>query len=220
MTDNKQIAGEKVARRSEGASQQNIEPARKQQRKRFVRYEWFKCKKLGLKWRRPRGLHSKMRQGRKGKPPQVNIGFGKRATDRGMLNGYAPIIVQSLSDLARVDVKKQQAAVLASGLGLRKAGEIVKKAEQSGIVILNDEKAVASRARAWMIDKQREERAKAKTEAEKETKAETKTAKAQMTPEAKEKLKQEVSAAVKKEVAKAAETAAKEQKQQAKRADN
>lgn len=146
----------------------------KKQRRVFARYEHFKLAKLGLKWRRPRGLHSKVRQGRKGKPPQVNVGYGRPVAERGMLNGYVPIVVQNIADLGKIDTKRGQAAILASGLGLRKVAEISKKAKQLGIVILNKEKIATANARAWMINKQREERAKAKTEAKTETRADTK----------------------------------------------
>jgi len=116
-----------------------------------------------MKWRRPVGLHSKMRQGRKGKPPQVNAGFGHAAATRGMVDGYMPVVVQNVADIARID-RERQAAVLASSLGLRAVAELVAKAEQHGVVILNKEKIRAAQHRSRVIAKQRAERAKAKVE--------------------------------------------------------
>lgn len=143
-------------------------------RKKFLRYEWFKCKKLGLKWRRPVGLHSKVRQGRKGKPPQVNAGFGHAVAERGKINGYVPVVVQNVADLERVDTKKQ-VAVLASALGMQAAIEMAVKAKQLGVTILNTEKLERAQHRVWMINKQREDKTKAKTETKPEVKAQPAT---------------------------------------------
>lgn len=183
----------------------------KKQRRKFLRYEWFKCKKLGLNWRRPVGLHSKVRQGRKGKPPQVNVGFGHAAATRGFVNGVVPaIVIQNMADLERV-AATNKVVIVAAGLGMRAATEISKKAEQLGVRILNAEKIERAQHRVWTINKQREERTKAKTEVKSEskkpeTKKETKEAVAlEVKTEAKEKLKQEIKAVVKKEAVKAAE---------------
>ncbi|MEM7813380.1 MAG: eL32 family ribosomal protein [Candidatus Aenigmatarchaeota archaeon] len=153
-----------AAKSSAGLSNDGGRSSHGKRRSRFLRYEWFKCKKLGMKWRRPVGLHSKMRQGRKGKPPKVNAGFGHAAARRGMVGGYFPVVVQNVADLARID-REKQAAVLASGLGLRTVAEIVMKAEQCGVVILNKEKIAAAQHRMRVIERQRAERAKAGAQA-------------------------------------------------------
>jgi len=190
----------------------------KKQRKKFLRYEWFKCKKLGLKWRRPVGLHSKVRQGRKGKPPQVNAGFGHARATRGFVNGVVPaVVIQNMTDLERV-AAKTKTVIIASGLGMRAANEIAKKAEQLGVTILNAEKLERAQHRVWTINKQREDRTKAKTETKTEAKAKPETkpeakveAKPVMKPEVTERLKQEVKTAVEKEVVKAARAVSKSQ---------
>jgi len=141
----------------------------KKQRRVFSRYEHFKCAKLGLKWRRPRGLHSKVRQGRKGKPPQVNIGYGHPRATRGLVNGYAPAYVNNVEDL-RDCAKSVKAVIIASGVGLRTVGDIAKEAEKLGVKILNGRKIQAANHRVYMIEKQRAERIKAKTEVKPEAK--------------------------------------------------
>jgi large subunit ribosomal protein L32e len=139
--------------------------AGKRPRKKFLRYEWFKCKKLGLAWRRPVGLHSKTRQGRKGKPPVVNAGYGHPVATRGMLNGFKPFIIRNVADLQRVDVKRH-APIIASVVGLRTAAEIATKAEQMGITILNTKKIAHAQHRVRMIVKNRADRANAEKKPE------------------------------------------------------
>ena len=41
----------------------------------FKRQEWFRYSKLGESWRRPKGIHSKMKRNLKRRPPVVDIGF-------------------------------------------------------------------------------------------------------------------------------------------------
>ena len=43
--------------------------------KRFKRQEYARYKKLGIKWRRPRGKTSKMRRYEAGKPDMPAIGY-------------------------------------------------------------------------------------------------------------------------------------------------
>ena len=43
-------------------------------RVKFYRQEWFRFSRLGQKWRRPRGIHSKMRRHYKYRPNVVSIG--------------------------------------------------------------------------------------------------------------------------------------------------
>ena len=51
----------------------------------FKRQEWFRYQKLGESWRRPKGIHSKMRRNLKRRPPVVDIGFRGPAEVRGDL---------------------------------------------------------------------------------------------------------------------------------------
>ena len=44
-------------------------------RPKFKRQEWYTYKRLGDSWRRPRGLHSKMRKHLKYRPNVVSIGY-------------------------------------------------------------------------------------------------------------------------------------------------
>jgi len=53
-------------------------------RPKFKRQNWFRYKRLGEKWRRPRGIHSKMRRHFKYRIPVVQSGFRGPANVRGL----------------------------------------------------------------------------------------------------------------------------------------
>ncbi len=106
----------------------------------FRRQEWWRYKKLGGKlapWRRPRGIHSKMRRHYKYRPPVVSIGYRGPAAARGLHpSGFEEVLVHRPEDLDGIDAKKQAARV-GGTVGGRKAEQIQKKADDMGIRILN-----------------------------------------------------------------------------------
>ena len=77
---------------------------------KFRRQEWFRYQKLGTKWRRPKGLHSKMRKGLRYRPPCVSIGYRKPAKVRGLhSSGFEEIMVYNPSHLEDLDAERQAA---------------------------------------------------------------------------------------------------------------
>lgn len=106
----------------------------------FRRQEWFRYKKLGGKnapWRRPRGMHSKMRRHYKYRPPVVSIGYRTPAEARGLHpSGFEEVLVYRPEDLESVDAKLQAARV-GGTVGARKQALIVSKADEMGIRVLN-----------------------------------------------------------------------------------
>jgi len=104
---------------------------------KFVRYEHFRFKKLGDKWRRPRGKDSKVRIGMKEKPPRVKVGYRKPRTIRGFHpSGYREVLVSSPSQLNDVN-PEAEAVRISSSVGKRKRAEILSKAKELGIRVLN-----------------------------------------------------------------------------------
>jgi len=102
----------------------------------FVRQDFHK-KRLKKKWRKPRGLHSKVRLMFKGKPKKVSTGFSAPKKVRGLhRSGLKPILVDSLKDISRIK-KENDGAVIGSAVGLKKRYEIVKKLKEKEIKILN-----------------------------------------------------------------------------------
>ena len=103
----------------------------------FKRQEWFRYKKLGEKWRRPKGMHSKLRRRIKYRPPMVSVGYRAPKKVRGLhSSGFEEIMIHNPSQLEGMDPKRQAARVAAT-VGYKKRLEIEKKASEMGIHILN-----------------------------------------------------------------------------------
>lgn len=111
----------------------------RQKRKRpaFRRQEWFRYKKLGKSWRKPRGLHSKMRKGLKYRPKMVSVGYRSPRKARGLHpSGFRDALIHNVKELEVLD-PKTQAARIGHSVGTRKRVEIEARADEIGIRILN-----------------------------------------------------------------------------------
>ena len=102
----------------------------------FRRYNWFKYS-LPDNWRKPRGLHSKMREEEKNKPATVKPGYRTAKIIRYLHpSGYEEVYVRTLKELQKVDGSKQ-AARFASGLSEKTRKVLNTKAKEIGIKVLN-----------------------------------------------------------------------------------
>ncbi len=89
-------------------------------------------------WRRPRGIHSKVRRKLEGKPPMPGKGYKKPEIVRGLHpSGYREVLVYNLKDLERIN-KEKEAIRIASTVGKRLRIKIIEKAKELGIKILNE----------------------------------------------------------------------------------
>ncbi|MCC6059418.1 MAG: 50S ribosomal protein L32e [Thermofilaceae archaeon] len=104
----------------------------------FIRMNSWFLKRLGDSWRSPRhSLDNKIRLQRKGFPPMVKVGYRGPKLARGLHpSGYEEVIVHTPEELERIDPKRQ-AVRIASTVGRRKRAEIIKRAEELGITVLN-----------------------------------------------------------------------------------
>ncbi|WP_292459455.1 50S ribosomal protein L32e [Methanothermococcus sp.] len=109
----------------------------KQKKPDFKRQDWFKCKRIGTSWRRPKGLHSGMRKQLKQRPAIVKIGYRTPALVRGLHpSGLEDVLIHNVKELEALNPETQGARV-ASTVGKRKRVEIVKRANELGIRLLN-----------------------------------------------------------------------------------
>ncbi len=116
-----------------------LETRRKAKAKKpeFIMQDYHKRKELKRRWRRPRGLHSKMRMRKAGHPKHVEIGYGSprlvRHLDR---KGMKRIVISNPQEVLKLN-KETEAAVIKHGVGLQKKLQIIKNANQKGIRVIN-----------------------------------------------------------------------------------
>lgn len=111
--------------------------AMKKRKPTFERQYANVMKQFKGKWNRPRGMHSKMRKGYRGKKLLPAVGFRSPVEVRGLTRtGLVVFVVHNTAELKNADVKKHS-VVLASGLGTRKKVEILNKAIELKIPVFN-----------------------------------------------------------------------------------
>lgn len=104
--------------------------------RKFLRQDWMRHSKFGKnrnklqKWRRPKGRHSKMRNKRINYPKNPLIGYksSKKTLSK------KPQLVHNMAEL--LTAKKGEKVIIAR-IGSRKKIELIKKAQEEGISILN-----------------------------------------------------------------------------------
>lgn len=106
-------------------------------RPNFLRQEWFRYQKLEGKWRKPRGIHSKMRRHYGYRLNIVSIGYRGPAAVRGLhSSGFQEVMVYNPAMLEGVD-PKVQAVRIGGTVGGKKRNAIISKADEIGIRVLN-----------------------------------------------------------------------------------
>jgi large subunit ribosomal protein L32e len=106
-------------------------------RPKFVRQESWRYDRLSESWRRPKGKDNKMRLQVSGVPRRVKVGYRGPKVSRGLHpSGYTDNLVFNRNDLMRLDPKKD-AARMGHAVGKRKRIEIITKASELGIKVLN-----------------------------------------------------------------------------------
>jgi large subunit ribosomal protein L32e len=112
-----------------------VRTRQKSKKPEFNFHDSHKKKRLGTSWRKPRGLHNKLRQQVAAKGKLVRVGYGSPKAVRGFHPcGLPEMLVNNVAEL-----EKAQGAVvrIASGVGMKKRLDIQTKAAAAGIKILN-----------------------------------------------------------------------------------
>ncbi|RLF17605.1 MAG: 50S ribosomal protein L32e [Thermoprotei archaeon] len=114
----------------------------KSKKPEFIRMDAWRYKRLGDKWRKPRGLDNKIRLEIKGYPAKVKVGYRAPKIVRGMHpSGFKEVIVHNVNELAGLDPRRHAIRIAAS-VSLKKRLEIVKEAWRLGFKVLNPGKRV------------------------------------------------------------------------------
>ena len=109
----------------------------KKNKPNFRRHESWRYDRLKQNWRKPRGLDNKMRQKVKGWPASPNVGYrGPRKSRNLHPSGFKEVQVFNLDNLANID-PKFEAIRISRRVGNRKRLEIVNRARERGIRVLN-----------------------------------------------------------------------------------
>ncbi|KAL1495636.1 hypothetical protein AB1Y20_016503 [Prymnesium parvum] len=106
---------------------------------KFKRHQSDEYVKVKESWRRPRGIDSRQRRKFKGLTKLVNIGYGSdKATRHRMPNGFYKFTVSNVKELDVLLMQNRKyAAEVAHNVSARKRKEIVERAAQLNIKVLN-----------------------------------------------------------------------------------
>lgn len=104
--------------------------------KDFKREDTHKRKSAPESWRKPQGHHSRSRLKKKGAAPKPEAGFRTNKEDRGKHpSGYEDVLVHNQSDLENLE--EDEAARIGSTVGGKKREQIIEKADDEDIKVLN-----------------------------------------------------------------------------------
>jgi large subunit ribosomal protein L32e len=103
----------------------------------FMRQESWRYARIDESWRRPRGLDNKMRRKMRGVPKMPKIGYKGPRRVRGLHpSGFKEVLIYRVKDLEMVDPERE-AVRIAGTVGRRKRLEMIKRADELDIRVLN-----------------------------------------------------------------------------------
>ncbi|KAJ1671547.1 60S ribosomal protein L32 [Coemansia sp. RSA 1694] len=121
-----------------------VRPARKvnivkKRTKPFVRVQSDRFKRVPTSWRRPVGIDSRTRRRFKGTRPHAKIGYGSNKSTRFLLpDGFRKFTIHNKKDLeSLLMLNRTYAAEIAHNVGAKKRIELVERAKQLSIKVIN-----------------------------------------------------------------------------------
>lgn len=113
----------------------------KRMKPEFLRQEWFRYKRVGMKWRKAKGIHSKMKKHVKYRIPSPRIGYSSPKEVRGLhSSGFKEILIYNINEIEKIN-PGTEAVRIGHSVGAKKRNEIEKKADSLGIRVLNRRQA-------------------------------------------------------------------------------
>eukprot|EP00070_Physeter_catodon_P015626 XP_023973704.1 60S ribosomal protein L32-like [Physeter catodon] len=111
----------------------------KKRTKRFPRFQSDRFKRLDASWRKPKGIDCRVRRKFKGTNTMPNIGYGSNKKTRHMLpNGFYKFVVSNPKDVELLLMHNRKFAVeIAHSVSSRKRREILERAQQLNLLVLN-----------------------------------------------------------------------------------
>jgi large subunit ribosomal protein L32e len=114
-----------------------IKATLKKRQPKFIRQDAHKHKRVKQVWRAPKGLHSKMRDSRRGYKVKLQGGYQTPKDVRGLdKHGLKPTLVATQKELAALD-PKVHSVILKGTLGGRKKVALLEEADKKKFTVLN-----------------------------------------------------------------------------------
>jgi len=136
----------------------------KKKPKTFSRQDSHKKKGVGTRWRKPRGLHSKMRLEKRGYNKIVKVGYKSPVSVRDRdKKGKEISFIKSVSELKNCN-KDNQSIIIDGKLGWKKKKTLLDEAVKGGFTILNASDITAFIKRKDKILQERKKERKARLE--------------------------------------------------------
>lgn len=109
----------------------------KERKPEFIRQDNPKRMKVNYKWRKPKGIHSKIRHHFKGRRKMPSPGYKSPRKVKSLhSSGFKIINVASAGNLQEIK-KENEGIVVAKNVGAKKRLEILKKAKELNVTVLN-----------------------------------------------------------------------------------
>ena len=111
----------------------------KEKKPDFIRQDYQRRKRIGrkLKWVKPKGVHSKIRHKFKGWRKMPSPGYKSPVIVKSLhTSGLRIVLVSSLNDMKKINAIKE-GAVISGSVGMRKRLDILRKAKELKVTILN-----------------------------------------------------------------------------------
>lgn len=143
----------------------------------FIMQDAHKKPKLAKKWRNPKGIDSKIRQGLNGYRKKPSQGYRSPKSIRNMdPSGLMPVIINNSRELESID-KEKEGVIVGAKVSIKKKIEILQEAVEKGLSVINikdvnkfiKEKKDAFESRISTKKKKTEEKDKKQKEKEKKT---------------------------------------------------
>jgi len=109
----------------------------KKRKPEFLRHEWFRYKRLGMKWRKGKGIQSKIKKHVRYRIASPRIGYSSPKEVKALhSSGFREVMVYNVNEIDSIN-KDTEAARIGHSVGAKKRNEMEKKADSMGIRILN-----------------------------------------------------------------------------------
>jgi large subunit ribosomal protein L32e len=153
-------------------------------RPNFIREGSQNSVRIGKKWRKPRGLHSKMRHQAAGHRARVKTGFMSPSKTRNLdKDGFCLVLVDKIDQIDKLDPKVHK-LILSSKLGKKKLLVFLEKSHEKGFKISFFKDPIKKMEEIKANFKKEQEKRKIKKKSKSEKKAKSKKKK----PELEEKI--------------------------------